>query len=371
MSGKKKKGQKLELGQLVSVDLCQQGANPDAHICLYKNADGAATPSDPNPPANTPTAETSLFEKFASYLVNAFKSSANIFPVEEFEKDAMSFNNITARQEVDENLWKYLRAFSESVESIVKDGDLEAAQKTTKLNETLSQFSTKMQSLFPALVGVSVNDEPQEGVDKSKVEGDDNMDFNFDNIDKSKLTAEELATFEELAKKSMTAPEEDQIGGKVADPTPVVTEKAAPVAEETNPALAKALAEVEALKKSYEEGIEKQAKAEMLDLAKKYAPLGKKPEEIADTLYNLKKSGEANYNAYVAALDANLELANKSNLFNEIGKSTHGDSSSNAEAQLTEIAKGFMKNDPALNFNEAMVKACEENPVLRAEYENM
>lgn len=375
MSGKnkKKKGQKLELGQLVSVDLCQQGANPDAHICLYKNADGTATPSDPKPPANTPTAETTLFEKFANYLVNAFKSTPNVFSDEQFEKDAMSFNNITARQEVDENLWKYLRAFSESVESIVKDGDLEAAQKTTKLNETLSQFSTKMQSLFPALVGVSVNDEPQEGVDKSKVEGDDNMDFNFDNIDKSKLTAEELATFEELAKKSMATPAVDNntppATPPAANPAPVVTEKAAPVAEETNPALAKALAEIADLKKNYEEGIEKQAKAEMLEIAKKYIPLGKKPEELADTLYSLKKSGEANYNAYVSALDANLELANKSNLFNEIGKSTHGDSGSNAEAKLTEIAKSFMTADPALSFNEAMVKACDENPVLRAEYE--
>lgn len=364
MSGKKKKGQKLELGELVSVDLCQQGANPDAHICLFKNADGAATPSDPKPPAKTSTkeGETSLFGKFVKFFADAL----NTFPVEEFEKDAMSFNNITARQEVDENLWKYLRAFSESVESIVKDGDLEAAQKTTKLNETLSQFSTKMQSLFPALVGVSVNDEPQEGVDKSKVEGDDNMNFNFDNIDKSKLTAEEIATFEALAKKSMTAPVEET----PADPAPVVTEKAAPVAEETNPALAKALAEIADLKKNYEEGIEKQAKAEMLEIAKKYIPLGKKPEELADTLYSLKKSGEANYNAYVSALDANLELANKSNLFNEIGKSTHGDSGSNAEAKLTEIAKSFMTADPALSFNEAMVKACDENPVLRAEYEN-
>lgn len=366
MSGKKKKGQKLELGELVSVDLCQQGANPDAHICLFKNAEGSATPSDPKPPANAPTAETSLFEKFANYLVNAFKSTANNFPVEEFEKDAMSFNNITARQEVDENLWKYLRAFEESVNSIVRDGDIEEAQKTTKLNETLSQFSTKMQSLFPVLVGVNDNDEPQEGVDKSKVEGDDNMDFNFDNIDKSKLTAEELATFEALAKKSMTAPVEET----PADPTPVVTEKAAPVAEETNPEIAKALAEIADLKKSYEEGIEKQAKAEMLDVAKKYTNLGKKPEELAETLYTLKKSGEANYNAYVAALDANLELANKSNLFGEIGKSTHGDSSSDAESKLSSIAKGFMKDDAKLSFNAAMVRACEENPELRAEYEN-
>ena len=367
MSGKKKKGQKLELDTLVSVDLCQQGANPDAHICLFKNVDGKPQNSDPNPPANAPTAETSLFEKFANYLVNAFKSSANNFPVEEFEKDAMSFNNITARQEVDENLWKYLRAFEESVNSIVRDGDIEAAQKTTKLNETLSQFSTKMQSLFPVLVGVNDNDGVQEGVDKSKEEGDDNMDFNFDNIDKSKLTAEEMATFQELAKKSMTAPVEET----PAEPAPVVTEKAAPVAEETNPVIAKALQELEDMKKSYSEMMEQQAKNHELEVAKKYTPLGKKPEELADTLYNLKKSGEANYNAFVAALDANLELANKSNLFTEVGKNTHGATASGAEAKLSEIAKGFMKDDPNLNFNAAMVKACETNPELRAEYEKM
>ena len=365
MSGKKKKGQKLELDTLVSVDLCQQGANPDAHICLFKNVDGNPQNSDPKPPAKTSTkeGETSLFGKFVKFFADAL----NTFPVEEFEKDAMSFNNITARQEVDENLWKYMRAFSESVESIVRDGDLEATQKTTKLNETLSQFSTKMQSLFPVLVGVNADNDVQEGVDKSKVEGDDNMDFNFDNIDKSKLTPEEMATFEALAKKSMTAPVEET----PAEPAPVVTEKAAPVAEETNPEIAKALQELKDLQKSYSDMMEQQAKNHELDVAKKYIPLGKKPEELADTLYNLKKSGEANYNAFVAALDANLELANKSNLFTEVGKNTHGATASGAEAKLAEIAKGFMKDDPNLNYNAAMVKACEANPELRAEYEKM
>ena len=368
MSGKKK-GNKLKLDKLVSVDLCQQGANPDADICLFKSAQGEPpATTDPVPPAST--AETDVERSIVKRMVDAiYAAFAKPLP-EEVEKDAQSFNNITARQEVDENLWKYLRAFEESVNSIVRDGDIEAAQKNTKLNETLSQFSDKMQSLFPVLVGVSnteKNDEPGE-VDKSKEEGDDNMDFNFDNIDKSKLTAEELEQFQGLAKKCMTEPQSDPT--PAADPAPVDKSKTPEGEPEINPALAKALEKIESLTKSMEANTEKQERAQALEVAKKYINLGEKPEELADTLYDLKKSNEKSYDALINSLDKALESVNKSGIFGEIGKNTHGNVPADAEAKLTGIAKGFMKDDPKLDFNSAMVKACDENPELRAEYEN-
>ena len=194
------------------------------------------------------------------------------------------------------------------------------------------------------------------------------MDFNFDNIDKSKLTAEELEQFQGLAKKCMTEPQTDP--APAGEPAPVDKSKTPEGEPEINPALAKALEKIESLTKSMEANTEKQERAQALEVAKKYINLGEKPEELADTLYDLKKSNEKSYDALINSLDKALESVNKSGIFGEIGKNTHGNVPSDAEAKLTGIAKGFMKDDPKLDFNSAMVKACDENPELRAEYEN-
>lgn len=370
----KKKGNKLKLHEVTSVDLCPRGANPDADICFFKNADGTTTPAPP--PASNDEAKQSFFKG----LWEAFQQFASPSAPQGVVKDAQSFTAITARQEIDDNLWKYMRAFEESVSSIIKDGDIDSAQKATMLNETLSQFSDKMTSLFPALIGTTAKtDENNPGeIDKSIIEGDnDTMEFTFDNIDKSALTPEEQATLEALAKKCTVKQPETPSATEPAA-TPVVTEPAekmapAVVTPETNaadPNLAAALAKVDALTKSLEATVEKQERAAELDIAKKYAILGQKPEELADTLYALKKANTASYDALIKSLDGTLATVNKSGLFGEIGKSTHGDVGSNAEAQLTEIAKGFMTNE-GLDFNSAMVKACEANPDLRREYEQM
>ena len=361
MSGK---ANKLKINELTSVDLVKRGANPDADICLFKSADG----TDLLPPDDRPIAKR---------LFDALKSTFAPFLEEEgatddkVTKDARTFAQVRASQEMDDVQWKYTRAFNESINSILTDGDLDAAQKNEKLQETLVQFTTTMQSLFPALLGISKSaDEPGDD-DNSIVKGDDVM--KFDNVNLEAMTAEEKATFTELAKKYA-------VEGASADPaapgeTPVV-EKGAPAAEtpatpEANEAVTKALGEIEDLKKNYQALIEKQEKNAMLDVAKKYAPLGKKPEELAETLYTLKKSGEANYNAYVQALDDNLAIVNKSGLFTEIGKSGHGDVSTagGAYAKAESIAKGFMQENPGLTYNEAMVKAWESDPALVAEYE--
>ena len=361
MSGK---ANKLKINELTSVDLVKRGANPDADICLFKSADGAGV----LPPDD---------KSIAKRLFDALKSTFAPFLEEEgavadsVAKEARTFTQVKTAQDMDDVQWKYSRAFNESINSILTDGDLDAAQKNEKLQETLVQFATTMQSLFPALLGISKSAEEPGKDDNSIVKGDDFM--KFDNVNLEAMTAEEKATFTELAKKYA-------VEGTPADPAaPVVTdpvEKGAPATEtpaapESNEAVTKALGEIEGLKKSYQALIEKTEKDAMLEVAKKYAPLGKKPEELAETLYTLKKSGEANYNAYVQALDDNLDIVNKSGLFTEIGKSGHGDVSTagGAYAKAESIAKGFMKEDPNLTYNDAMVKAWESDPALVAEYE--
>lgn len=194
-------------------------------------------------------------------------------------------------------------------------------------------------------------------------------------IDKSVFSAEELAQYEALIAKATVDPEAAE--EEVEDEKPPVppkkktekaevddvedTKKSAP--EEVNPEIKKALEEVAELKKSIE-------MSQMAQVAKKYAPLGKKEEELTQTLYDMKKSNEANYNAYVAILDEQLALVEKSGIFAEIGKSAGGQSAGGGvENKIETKAAEIMKADPNMDYTTAIAKAWEQSPDLLAEYD--
>lgn len=197
-------------------------------------------------------------------------------------------------------------------------------------------------------------------------------------IDKSVFTAEELEQFEALIAKAKVDPEAHKEDVE-EDTPPAVPPKKNPAkkaevedmedtkksAPEMSPELKAAMDELADLKKSYEMD-------KMVEIAKKYAPLGKKEDELAKTLYDMKKSNEANYNAYIAILDESLGIVEKSGVFAEIGKSGHGGSHvaggsavDKAEAKAREIQKA----DPTMSHDEAIAKAWMDNPDLVAEYD--
>ena len=364
----KKKANKLKLTEVSSVDLCPQGANPDADICLFKSAEGTQQPPvNTEPATSNDEAKRSFFKSVVDALSTVFFSTSQTLPPAVIEKDAQSFSDITARQEVDDNVWKYLMALNSAINSIVNDGDIDAAEKETKLNESLSQFNAKMTAIVTAIVGIVKTDDNTPGeIGKSNKEGDDTMDFNFDNIDKSALSAEELATFEALAKKSMKKPEETPPATEPA--TPPATEPAAEPANksvEENPEVKKALEELAEAKKAYEDMVAKQAENEMLEVAKKYIILGKKPEDLVGTLQTLKKSDDAAYNAYIEALDAQVDMVNKSGIFGEVGKSTHADVGTYDEAYAkTENLAKSIAAEKGITMEQAMVEVWEQNPDL-------
>lgn len=367
----KKKGNLLKLKRVTSVDLCPQGANPDADICLFKSVDGQQK-TDPPPTVPTDDANRSFFKSLMDALMSAFNATSQPLPATVIEKDAQTFNTVIARQEMDDTLWRCMCAYEQSVRSIVNDGEVEAAQKETMLNDSLEAFNDKMKSLFPELIGVvtttKTDDNAPGQIDKSIIEGDDTMEFNFDNIDKSALSAEELATFEALAKKSMKKPEDTPPATEPA--TPPATEPAKKSVETTpsdveeSPAIKKALEKLEAATKAYEDMVAKQAENEMLEVAKKYAILGEKPEDLVGTLQTLKKSGDAAYNAYIKSLDAQLDMVNKSGIFNEFGKSTHGDVDVNEAFDKTETLAKARAAEKGISIEKARCEIWEENPDL-------
>ncbi len=191
-------------------------------------------------------------------------------------------------------------------------------------------------------------------------------------IDKSVLEAEERETLEALLLKAKVNPEAAQEEMKGDEPEVPSKKKPTQKAEvedmetkksATTEQLAAVQEELAAFKKSME-------MQQFATIAKKYAPLGKKEDELAETLYNMKKSDEASYNAFVGVLDEHLALVEKSGLFGEIGKSASGSATSGGvEAKVEAKAAEIMKADPNVTYDAAIAKAWEESPELMAEYD--
>lgn len=190
-------------------------------------------------------------------------------------------------------------------------------------------------------------------------------------LDLSKFSAEEKAQYDALVAKASVDPEaaqdEMEDDAPPADPNKKTkkaevddmddTKKSAPA-----PELQTALDELANLKKSFE-------MKEMTEIAKKYAPLGKKEDELAKTLYEMKKSSPANYDAYIKILDESLDIVNKSGIFSEVGKSAGGQSTANSAVEKVEAkAKDIMKADPSIDYDTAIAKAWDD-PALAAEYD--
>lgn len=210
-------------------------------------------------------------------------------------------------------------------------------------------------------------------------------------IDKSKFSPEELAQYTALVAKAAVpdndpppagdpAPESAPPGGetqkrepaqKGENPPGAAPENPAPSSNpapedakksEIPPALAAALERMEQMEKSIEmKGLE--------ELAKKYEPMGEKPAELAATLYGLKKSNTASYDAYIKLLDKNLELLEKSGLFGEIGKSGNRGGGGSVIEKIHAAAAELQKADPAMSRTMAVAKAWEAHPELVQEYD--
>ena len=203
-------------------------------------------------------------------------------------------------------------------------------------------------------------------------------------IDKSLFSPEELAMYQALLAKAAVNPEENQeemeeelppappVRPRAPEPEPepeeeeeeeVETEKCDTRTRKSaaDPRLTAALARLDTLEKSAE--MEK-----LTSVAKKYAALGEDEAELAQTLYDLKKSNAANYEAYIKILDKSLDLVTKSGIFAEIGKSGRGARGS-VEDRIEAAATEIQKSDPSLSREQAVVKAWDANPDLLAEYE--
>lgn len=399
---------KLKNLSVTSVDLVDRGANPDAHVRLFKRKE-AEPERDP---------DAGLFQKFMAWLTKGLQDAAapggNAPPEGAVEKEAQTFSdNITREQlrEVTSEMFDNCYALSDSLCSIICDKDMDAAAKEAMLLKSLDEFAQAVRCAAAQWAQgqkAAKEQEEQAGIQKSAAQQDalakllgqyglggepapthhepqgEKEETDTMKIDKSKMTPEEQATLAEFEKKygiadpseggGTPAPESVPAGGveKGAEPPAQPAAPAAPEAGALHPDVAKALSEFEAMKKQQTaeiEALKKSLEVERLTtLAQKYEVLGKKAPELAEKLYTLKKAGGTVYDDYVALLDESVAAVTKGGLFGEIGSSRQGSAGTEQTigikaAELAKSAQGGMTSA------EAIIKAFEDNPELAAQYE--
>ena len=383
MSGKKTKLKKINL---TSVDMVRRGANQEAYINLYKSAGDTDDPSTnqnalnpPNPSDIPQGLWKSIVEAVKGFLgkgegVEGPKEEGGETP-EGVEKAAETFQARMNQQEIRDNRWRFQDALNMSIDSIISDDSLTAEEKASMAAKSVDEFAAAYKDMCEKLITaadtkkvataeavptnlVGKSQEPVTGPDYQE-EGENNM-----RIDKSRFTEAELAQYEALIAKGKVEDEDPDKGtGKETEDGKKKFEKPdIEKSEEMHPEVKKALEDMAALTKSME-------MKEMADIAKKYAPLGKKEDELAATLYEMKKSSQASYDAYLAVLDQNLDLVNKSGLFEEIGKSSRGIAGGSTVDKIESIATELQKSDATLGRHAAIAKAWEQHPELVAEYD--
>ena len=324
---------KLKNLSVTSVDLVDRGANPDAHVRLFKRKD---TDPEQDP-------DTGLFRKFAAWLVKGFQdatvpSGAEGGIVEKpegtVEKEAQTFSdNITREQlrAVTSEMFDNCYALSDSFCSIICDQDVTPDKKEALILQSLDEFAQAVRSAAAQWAKgekVSKPQDEQAGIQKSTAQQDTlakllgqyglgaepaptiqepqgvKEETDTMKIDKSKMTPEEQATLAEFEKKygiaepgeggGTPAPENTPAGGveKGAEP-PAAQEQpatpAAPAGGALHPDVAKALSDFQAFTKQQSEEIETLKKSLEIErltaIAGKYEVLGKKAPELAEKLY--------------------------------------------------------------------------------------
>lgn len=417
---------KLKDLKVTKVDFVDAGANPEANIMLFKRGEA----EKPAPAAEEPAAPTGFFKRVISAIAKAMGATdAQVdAAVEEIAKggDAVTFGEKMAQRQLRrtcDEIWDYCYALQESMCSILRDQEVSTQGKATIMAQSLAEFTaattkaipvwstgipTKVEKSAPAemteerlqiareakerledmIRKADPETEPdpaEEPADEPDDTADDSTGGDTNNlskggipdmkIDKSKLSADELAALEAIEKKAGIAEDEPTTGTPTAEPVEKSTPAAEPAADGgddiykgLHPAVK---AELEHLRKAADAAEEK----ELLAVAKKYELLGKKPEELATVLKGLKAAGGTAYDDMIGVLDANLAIMEASPMFAEIGKRGNGNGSPTggdadaAWAAIEKKAEEIRKSAPGMTVAESIDKACMENPTLVHEYE--
>ena len=360
--------------KIKSVSVVDQGANQHAHIQLAKRAENEP---DEKPADN----DKAFFERIGQAVAKMFHITRK---GDEVEKDAQTFAAIDDSRKVREEVWRITDALQSSLFSIIGDEELTGEQKAEMIATSADQAASAIKSDIAGMFGSTVSKgeeagdeagdqpdttapttEPQAqeapvekgAAQENSQEGAIDMKFNTE-----AMTPEEKAQLEDFQKR-YGVEETPAAQPTVQEPAPTPAAQ-----DDVNKGLsAEMQAEIAELRKFRQQTEER----ELADVAKKYAIIGKKPEELIPVLKSLKAAGGDAYAQFIAGLDAAVDTVEKSGMFGEVGKSGgSAGTSGDPWEKIETLAKGFRESDPKLTYADAIDKACAQHPDLVAEYEN-
>lgn len=405
---------KLKNLKIKKVDFVDEGANPDAHIRLFKSKDGVEQSAE----EGSEKSAGSILKRLFGFIGKAAGMNQDEIDsaMEEIQKgDSVSFNekfNEAKNRKIADEIWDICYALQSSLCSILNDEELDSTGAETAMQESLEEFhevvteSIQKWSEGKAASIVRKNEEVSEAdvemmksaverlnqsidkaggtkpKEKEKSEEIPKGDEEEMKIDKSKLTDAERAFLDSIEKRYgaedgvVTPPVEApavSTTATVAEPTVTksATQPAVQTQQTTEPDdIYKGLhpavkAEMEELKK-FKQAAEDR---ELTDIAKKYTIIGKKEEELVPLFKSLKTAGGTAYNDMIAVLDQAVDTVEKSGAFSEVGKSGRGYADGSAWAEADVKAVELMKSKVGLTKSQALDEVLQTNPELAARCE--
>lgn len=395
---------KLRNLSVKKVDFVDEGANQQADIKLFKRR-GEGEPSQQKEPALKRF--VTAFAKMAGLYEEAMGEIAENADVTIEKGNSQTFGEKMTevkRQKVADEMWSICYALQSSLQSILYDDDLDGATAQSMMEKSVSEFDEIIGEAISSwsagkVSGIKkeIGKEDVESLKKFRDHLNENIEKamsrekgeieEMEKIDKSKMSPEDRAAYEDILKKYGIEEEEEPVVKSTVKPGDnkeeddldkgcgkQTTKKSISGQAEPEEDIYKGLhpavkAEIEALRK-YRETAENR---EFMEAAKKYEVIGKKAEELAPVLKSLKAAGGTAYDDMISTLDSMVAMAENSGIFSEIGKSGHGSHSDvtkgKTEAQVENIAKGYMEKDPGMSYTDAVAKAWESNPELLASYD--
>lgn len=416
---------KLKNLKVTKVDFVDDGANPDAHIRLFKRKE------DPGitPAGGTPDSEKNpkFWGRVFGAIAKAFSSSEDFdSALAEIEKGgAETFGEKYAEyknRKVADEIWDICYALQSSICSILCDEELDGTAKQNAMTDSLTEFDLVIEEAIKQWSGGKLSNIVTKGepateaeieimkdakkrlesmIEKAAVPPEGNADGGPQKttspkgdekemrIDKSKLTEAEKAFLDSIEKRYGTEePGENTPAAPAAGTpsegiekgnTPAAPEGTAPVTPPAStPASAgsetddiyKGLhpavrAEMEALRKFREESENR----ELAEVAKKYAIIGKKEEELVPLLKSLRAAGGTAYADMIALMDSAVSAVEKSGAFGEIGKNGHQDPEGGSWAQAEARATELMKSKTGITKQQALDEVFKADPELAAKCE--
>ena len=316
MEGGKKLATKLKNLHIRKVDFVDEGANQRADIKIAKEKDA-------DPEADIPVRESTM-KKFMRAIGKAVGITDDYLDaLEDVQKgNSQTFGEKMTevkRQKVADEMWSICYALQSSLQSILYDEDLDGATAQSMMEKSVSEFDEIIgESISSWSAGkisgikkdIGIND--IESLKKFRDHLDENIEKALNSekgeneematIDKSKMSPEDRAAYEDILKKYGINEEEDPVAKSNVKPGEnkegeeeeadldkgcgkQTTKKSISGQADPEEDIYKGLhpavkAEIESLRK-YREAAENR---EFMEVAKKYEVIGKKPEELASVL---------------------------------------------------------------------------------------